>query len=388
VAQLPFITLLLLISFASVNAILFTPGLPDITNFFGISQGEAQQTITWFLVGYALGQLVYGPVANRFGRKPALYAGIGLQIVSSLLCVFAGTLQDYAVLVFGRFMLALGAGVGLKMTFTLVSECYEPRVAAKKISYLMLAFAITPGIAVAVGGILNEAWGWQSCFYAGAVYGVILLLLTIRLPETYKVLDYEAFKISHLLQAYGAQFRNVSLVAGGMLMGGATCFVYVFAAVAPFIAIQLLGMSSSEYGTANLLPPLGLMLGSLLSARFADRYPFSLTIRVGMGITIIGTLWMFIASIMHFAALYSIFLPMVALYFGLALMMSNASTLAMSQVIDKAHGSAVMNFINMGLATMVVLCVGFFPMSILLLPLIFMVLCVGMIGICYFMVRP
>lgn len=109
-AKLPFITLLLLISFASVNAVLFTPALPGIAYFFGISADTAQQTITWFLIGYALGQLLYGPIANRFGRKPALYAGIGLQIVSSLLCVLAGVLHQYWLLVVARFLLALDQG--------------------------------------------------------------------------------------------------------------------------------------------------------------------------------------------------------------------------------------------------------------------------------------
>src|SRR5471032_1196013 len=105
--KLPFFTLLLMISFASVNAVLFTPALPNIAHFFDISAKVAQQTITWFLVGYALGQLMYGPIANRFGRKPALYAGISLQIISSLACVFAGNIHVYWLLVLARFFLAL-----------------------------------------------------------------------------------------------------------------------------------------------------------------------------------------------------------------------------------------------------------------------------------------
>jgi DHA1 family bicyclomycin/chloramphenicol resistance-like MFS transporter len=116
--QLPFMTLLLMISFASVNAVLFTPALPAIANYFTISNDLAGYTITWFLVGYAFGQLFYGPLANRFGRKPALYAGISLQIISSFICAFSGLVHVYAVLVLGRFLLALGSGVGLKMVFT------------------------------------------------------------------------------------------------------------------------------------------------------------------------------------------------------------------------------------------------------------------------------
>lgn len=84
------ITLLLMISFTTFNAVLYTPALPNITRYFSISNNIAQLTITWFLLGYAIGQLLYGPLANRYSRKSALYAGIGIQIVSNFLCILAG----------------------------------------------------------------------------------------------------------------------------------------------------------------------------------------------------------------------------------------------------------------------------------------------------------
>lgn len=379
--KLPFGTLLLLISFASVNAVLFTPALPNMAHFFGVGEDTAQQTITWFLVGYALGQLVYGPIANRFGRKPALYAGIILQIISSLLCVLAGIIHEYWLLVVARFMLALGSGVGLKMTFTLVNECYEPKMASQKISYLMLAFAITPGLGVALGGILNSYYGWTSCFYAGAIYGFTLLGLVTRLPETQKKLNLNALKMKYLLHGYSSQFKNIQLITGGLLMGASTCFVYVFAAAAPFIAINIFGLTSSEYGLANILPPIGLIFGSIVGARLSKKYSLKLIIRVGILIASLGTGLMFVTMVMHFPILFSLFLPMIIIYFGLCFIMANASTIAMSHVNDKAHGSAVMNFINMGVATLVVLSISLFPMKALLLPFIYIGLCVASMGI-------
>jgi len=376
--KLPFLTLLLLISFASVNAVLFTPALPNIANFFNISDHNAQQTISWFLIGYTIGQLLYGPLANRFGRKPALYAGISLQIISSLLCVLAGTIHAYWLLVLARFILALGSGVGLKMTYTLINECYEPKIASQKTSYLMSSFAITPGLGMALGGILNTHYGWESCFYATAIYGLILLFLITKLPETQKKLDLNALKIKHLLKEYVTQFKNIQLIAGGFLMGSATCFVYIFATMAPFIAINIFAMSSAEYGLANLLPPIGMILGSIVGAKLTKQYSLKFIISSGIITTSIGVILMFAGISIHLSSLFSLFLPMILIYFGLCFIVASASAIAMSNVSDKSHGSAVMSFINMGLATTAVLSLNLISIQPLLLPTIFLILCLFM----------
>lgn len=379
--QLPFFTLLLLIAFASVNAVLFTPALPAIADYFAITSEVAQYTITTFLIGYAFGQLIYGPVANRYGRKRALYMGISIQILSSLLCVYAGVIHSYSLMVFARFVLALGSGVGLKMTFTLVNECYEPKVASQKIAYLMPAFAITPGIAVALGGILSAHYGWESCFYAGAVYGLLLLFLASRLPETLVTVDYDAFKWGHLFGKYISVFKNAGLIAGALLMGSTTSFIYVFAAVAPFVAMELLGMSVQQYGLANVLPPIGMILGSLSSAQLIERYPLNVVIRLGIAIASVGVLLLVAAVCLHLAAVLSVFAPMVVINFGLAIVNVNASTVAMSHVSDKVHAAAVMSFVNMGFTTLMVFGVGCFAISVSLLPMIYVGLCVFMLGV-------
>lgn len=382
--NLPFITLFLMISFASVNAVLFTPSLPDLTVYFAISNDTVQQTITLYLLGYAFGQLVYGPLANRYGRKPALYMGIGLQMVSSLLCVYSGLIHLYTLMEVGRLLLGLGSAVGLKMTFTMISETYEPKIASQKIAYLILGFAIAPGLAVALGGFLNSHYGWQSCFYAGFIYGLILFVMTMRLSETLtpEKKDINALKITHLLKSYLSVFSNSSLVYGGLLMGGATCFVYVFAALAPLIVINLFGLSSQEYGIANLMPPIGIILGSLASAKLAKTMSLNIILKLGLQISCVGVLIMLLAVIMHVDYLYAIFLPMIIIYFGLSFIISNASAVAMSHVSDKANGSAVMNFINMGSATVAVLGIGFFSVSVILLPLIYISLIFLMIFFC------
>lgn len=376
--RFPWITLTLLISFASVNAVLYTPALPDIATFLQISHAQGEGTVAWFLIGYALGQLLYGPLAERFGRKKALYMGIGLQILASLGCALTYYNNSYEWLIICRFLVAIGAGVGLKMTFTLVNEWYKPKEASQKIAYLMLAFAMTPGLAVGLGGLLNTYLGWPSCFLVGAVYGVALCVLVSRLPMQPSVINKKALQLRHLRRAYQQQFTNVSLLTGGLLMGAAGCFVYVFAAIAPFIAIDLLQMSSSEYGLANIIPSLGMIGGCLCSGQWVKKVDFKFLIKVGTAVSSLGVVLMAVLMLMGLSPWFSLFLPMMIIYFGLSFVMANASTLAMSLVVDKSHGSAVMNFINVGIATLSVLALGLCSIHAMLLPVVYAMICLVM----------
>lgn len=382
-----FYTLMLMISFAVVNAVLITPALPAISSFFSVSSDTAQLIMTWYLIGYALGQLVYGPLANRFGRKKALYMGVSLQIVSSFACVLAGMLDNFSLLVFARFTLALGAGVGLKMAFTIVNECYEPKVVSQKVSYLMLAFAVTPGLSMALGGFLNDHFGWMSCFYAGAAYGLLLFPLLTQLPETQKILDLDALVLKHLLNAYATALKNIQLIAGGLLMGLTTCFIYVFATFAPFVAIDLLGMTSEAYGFANMLPSLGYVLGAITSAHMAKKYSLGNNIKTGIFFVMVGIVLMTAGAFMNLSSMLALFIPITIIYFGEALIYPNASAIAMGSATDKAHASAVMNFLTIALPTLAVLSFGLFSITQMLLPIIFTVLCVAIIIIYSFAMR-
>lgn len=375
-----FLIFLLLISFASVNAVMFTPGLPAITHYFKITDGTAQLTISLFLVGYAIGQLLYGPIANRYGRKPALSLGILLQIISSLICASSSMSHSFAMLVIGRIFMAIGSGVGLKMTFTLVNELYEQKIAAQQLSYLMIAFAITPSISVMLGGFLNTHFNWQSAFYTCALYGCVLLFLTSTLPETKQKLDLNALKYRQLLGAYLSQFKNSQLMRGGILMGLASSFIYLFAAMAPFIAMNIMHMNATSYGTANLLPSTGLILGSVVSAQLDKKFHSTLIVKLGITIALAGSITMLALILMKFSPLLTLFFPMTMCYVGLALIFTHASALAMQSTKDKAHGSAVMNFINMGLVTLMVLCVSTIPIHALVLPLFYIGICALMYG--------
>lgn len=382
-----FLLLFLLISFGSITAVAFTPALPAITQFFGISAKTAGLTITVFLIGYALGQLFYGPLANRFGRKTALYLGIGLEIAASMLCVMASPLHAFWLLITARFLMALGASVGLKMSFTLVADAYTQAESRKIIAHLMIAFAITPALGVAIGGFLVEHFAWVAAFYFMAGYGLLLLVLTFKMSETAKSLDLDALKFAKIINNYAATLRGFELPLAAILMGCGTSFVYLFASLAPFIAMEVMRLNPSQYGLWNLLPVAGVIVGSQLAALLSHTLSALKAILLGVVIMMIGSLIMFGAFLSGKIEALFLFMPLLIIYIGLGFVYSNASGMATAVLADKSNASAMMSFINMGVATVSVLSLNWIHSSSpFILPIVYCIL-VGSMFVFAFMLK-
>jgi len=374
-----FFTLLLLLSFPQTNGVLFTPALPGISIFFNVLPHIAQITVSLFLLGYTVGQLFYGPLSERFGRKKTLYGGITLQILSSALCALSGRLHYYPLLVIGRCLVGLGAGVGLKMTFTLVHEYYTPTIASKKLAQLLAIFALMPGISIAIGGMLTAHYGWISCFYAGVIHGVILLALVTQLRETQAHRDFDALKPKKLAHDYTLAFKNKRLVIGGLLSGASGALVYIFSSLGPFIAISLLGMTTQQYGFANILPSIALAIGPALSSM--QKYSPDTFIKIGIAATCLGAALFAVTTLAlpHISVFAAIFIPSCFVYFGMGAIYPSATSIAMFSSHNKAHGSAVMNFVNMASITLCVFGMGYITPNTWSLPKIYTLMCIALI---------
>ncbi len=372
--QPQFFILLLLVSFGSVGAVLFTPALPEIQTFFGVSVAAAQLTITTYLIGYALGQLPYGPLANRFGRKQALYIGISLAIVGSLLCAFSAPLHSFALLIVARFLQALGACVGLKVSFTMIADVYNQTQATKKISRIMISFAIMPGVAVAIGGWLTEFLSWPSCFYFLALFGLFMLFLATRLPETAQSLDRNALQVKSILEGYGLKFKSERIVISGLLMGCGSAVVYIFASKSPFIGINLIGLEPVVFGAYNLIPLIGMVLGTVLAAKLAGRISVLNLLFIGALGSFLTTFAMFIPFAMGLLNVWTLFIPMVFIYLVEAMVYANASSFGLAHAQNKSNGSAVINFINLSATVLAVLFAEFiYPESAIVMPISFLI---------------
>jgi MFS family permease len=228
------------------------------------------------------------------------------------------------------------------------------------ISRFVLAFAIVPGIGIAIGGVLTQWLNWESCFYFLALFGVFMLFLSRRLPETAKVIDRSYLKASSIIEGYLLKLKNRQLVLCSFMMGCGGAIIYIFASKAPFIGINLIGLSPEKFGAYNLIPPLGMICGSFVAAALIGRLPV---------ITII----LLIPFALSGPTALSLFLPMVLIFTVQATAFVNVSSYGLSTAKNKSNASAVFNFINIGTILISVLLAEFvFPDSALALPLFFM----------------
>jgi DHA1 family bicyclomycin/chloramphenicol resistance-like MFS transporter len=356
--HIPIYTLIILVSFASVAAVLFTPGLPALQQQFHLNTTQIQSTVSLFLLGYTIGPLIYGPLANRHGRKNMLYCGITIAFIASLFCALSSYLASFKLFLLARFISAIGASAGLTLTFTIVNDVFTDIDYRRTIiAYVTLAFAIMPGLAVSVGGLLVEYLGWQSCFYAFMIYCLGVAFLVSRLPET-KPQQLQTVTLKRMLSQYYHVGRDSKLWLYSIMWGSTTGIIYTFSAIAPLISHDNLHLSADLFGFYNLMVFAGLAIGNILSAKLAPLYSSRKVIASGTIVAMSGAFILLLLTINHALTAVYFFLATTWMFIGLPAVFSNASALATARADDKATASSLMNSVDLLIAISVVSLMG------------------------------
>ncbi len=225
---------------------MYLPGFPAIAKDLHVSISQVQFSLTAYLIGISIGQLVYGPLLDRYGRKKPLYVGLLIYVVSSIGCAFSFSLQS---LVLMRFLQALGGCVGMVAAQALVRDLFPVRKIAQAFSSIILVIAVSPMIAPTVGGYITVAFGWASVFIALAVVAFLILLATFFLLPEGKPADAgislkpRAIISNFILVLKQPQFIMYA-VAGGIAMSAP--FAYIAASADVFL--NIFHATEQQYG--------------------------------------------------------------------------------------------------------------------------------------------
>ncbi|MCW8397853.1 MFS transporter [Legionella sp. PATHC038] len=352
------------ISIASVSAAIITPALPKIQAEYILGPGSVEWIVSAFLIGYVVGQLIYGPLANRFGRLKALRTGLVINLFGIVICLLALLQGSYWLLVSGRLITALGAASGLACTFMLINEWLPESQRKTAMAYSVLSFALGIGIAVVVGGLITEYLHWQGCFWILLLHGVIMLWGTCVFSET--LMHPKSIHVLTIIRDYYAALSSAKLVIFSLVVGCCSAISYCFSAAGPQIAEELLKLSAAEYGYWNILNIVGMLFGGIFSKQLMSRFSANQLISIGflgvaLGILNLLLMW-------HFESQSTLwfFLITSSLYLFSSFLFSGGSFVASNALKDKASAAAMMSFVNMCFATLSVILMGYLMINPLL----------------------
>jgi len=336
---------------------IYLPSLPAVGADLGASAAATQLTISGTLIGGALGQLVIGPLSDRFGRRRPALIGIVGHIVASLLCVVAGGIVPLIGL---RVLQGVGNSAAGVVAMAVIRDRFTGSTAARVISRLMLIIGAAPLFAPSIGGLIAGLAGWRAVFVALALLGVVIGFLVWRwLPETLLVERRQRAGVGGALRGYGALLRDRHFVALAVLPGIGQAALMSYVAGSPYVLRQGFGLSANQFAAIFAINGVGLVAGAQLNGWLVYRVAPIRILRVALpGAIGLAVVLLFIAR----AGTGGLIGLLVPLWFLLAVngfVPPNASALALSRHGERAGTAAAMiGSLQVGLAGVVSPLVG------------------------------
>jgi MFS transporter, DHA1 family, multidrug resistance protein len=236
---------------------ILVPALPVLAVVFEAPPGAVQLVLTLFLAGIAAGQLVYGPVSDRYGRRPVLIAGLAMFLFGTVLCGFAWSLP---ALIIGRTLQALGGCAGMVLGRAIVRDVYERERAASALATIMMVTSLAPSLSPAIGAYLAEWGGWRTDFVLlGTVGAAILILTAAKLEETHAPTP---INLVGMIRSFVVLLRSPAFLSIAFATAFTSASWFTFLAAAPYLLSELLHEPPSTYGLMILLPMAGYILGN------------------------------------------------------------------------------------------------------------------------------
>ncbi len=346
-----------LTAFAPLAIDMYLPALPAIERALQGTTAQGQFTLATFFVGFALGQAAFGPLADRFGRKLPLYAGLALFILASAACALAGSIPALAA---ARFVQAIGACAGAVVGRAMVRDLFEPADTVRVYSTLMLVMGAAPILAPLVGGYLLLGFGWRAIFWTLALFGGVCLLAARRLPETRREASPHPLEPGRVLRDYRALLGHRRYL--GYVLTGAFSAAGMFAYIAgsPFVFIELHGVPPAHYGWLFGSNALGLILASQVNGRLLHRrLGADRVLRVAGRAQAAAGLTLLAVAASGAGGLPGIMLPLFVYITCGGFVMPNATALAMAPFSTNAGtASALLGSVQFALAACAALAVG------------------------------
>lgn len=365
-----------------VTTNLYLPALPFVREYFGATVAEVQSTFSIALVTFSFGLLAWGPIADKYGRRNAILAGVAVHVVGALICLVAPTL---GWLIVGRAIQAFGTATGMVVARAIVVDRYPIERMVRMLASLTMVAVLGNSLAPVLGGFLATGLGWRS------VFGVLMFAATVvgltvwrRLPET-RPADARPPNAREMASVAWALLR-MPMFTGALLQGAAVYATFlVLLSLTPYVMISALGRPPTEFGLYYLLIAGGYFLGNWSVRRLTAHHDLHWMVLVGVSLTTTGAVAALAFATLGLMHPLWLFLPMAVLSYGQGLALPNVTATAVSLAPQHAGvASSTVGFLQQLIGAAAVQWMGHFPTDTALPMLVFcVVVCLLALGMLY-----
>ena len=349
--------LALLTAVGPMSVDLYLPSLPELGRVFGASVPQVQLTLSGYLLCFAIGQIVFGPISDHVGRKPVLLAALSLYVAVCLSCMFATSIEMLIAL---RCLQALGVAGAPVLARAIVRDLYHGVRAGRELARMGSITALAPVVAPSLGGILQSTFGWRASFLGMAALGLCAIVLVVRLlPETMKQPPKHPMSLLSIIRGYGIFLRHRTFRIYLAIVSASYGGLFAWISGSSFVLQDLYGLSPLLFGLVFAAATLGYGMGTLLAARLVVRIGIDRTIVCGGVALAAGGLAMAAAIALGATSPAALAAPMALYLCGLGLAMPQSMAGALMPFPQRAGAaSSLLGFLQQATASAIGIVVG------------------------------
>jgi len=342
----------------AVSTDLYLPAIPQLIESLAADVSQGQLTLSVFLMGFAVGQLFYGGVSDRHGRKPVLYLGLLIYLAGTLGCIFA---PDINTLIGARFVQGLGGASGPVLARAMVSDSHSRVDAARVMASIAGAMALVPAIAPVFGSWLLYVFEWRAHFVLLLILGLLTFAGVTRLQESLKTLSTEPFRLSGIISQFPLCLSNSSFV-GFTLCGGASyAAMFCYISTSSFLIIGMLGLAPETFGYTFMVVVFGYITGAMASSRLVVRRGVMQVLALGQWVGLLAAGLLLILAIFEINRLIPILVAFYMIFVAGGLSLAVSQMGAIAELPEAAgRASSVFGFLQIAFASLLGFLVGQF----------------------------
>lgn len=322
-----------LMAVTSLSTDIYLPAMPVMTKDL---QGDAELTITGFLIGFCIAQLIWGPISDRYGRRLPLFIGLGLFIIGSVGCALS---TDIVQIVFWRVFQALGACTGPMLARAMIRDLFSRTRAAQMLSTLMIIMAIAPIAGPLIGGQMIKVTSWHAIFWLLAIIGTLMLMSLFWLPETLPAEKRSQSSVIKAFHNYYALLTNARYMRFTLCLTFYYVAAYAFITGSPFVYITYFGVDPQHYGWLFAVNIIGLMAVSMVNRRLVHRYPLEALLRNAVFIAAIAAIVLAVTTGLGVGGI-TVIVGAVFVFFAMNGIIAATSTACALDAVPNVAGSA------------------------------------------------